>query len=591
MRRPVLVAFALAALLATPASGATEAASSVGPVGNVSIGGAPVEHEEVPPDPLEDVTLATALEGDLPAALDTPSGLVSAPDPRTPPQPNESTYAPGSELDTAPDSTFRPDRDTRRPDMLSYDDPFTPSTAPFKRLVAYDAVDPNENLYVQDETLRPVALHAQVAADGSEEQFYANFVVQLIPGRRVRIPSVGPGTRVLRAHAVRGTSPVGVRITRDGADNWFIEGDASTRARVVMELSIPRATFGGFGDPKWDDLLAPAPLPPSVARAASEVAQHLGVSRQQSPRADVEKLVSYFRSFADSDAPPGNSHDVYLDLALSKKGVCRHRAFAFMVTALGLGIPTRMVLNEAHAWVEVNDGQLWRRIDLGGAGDMQNDKSASNVPYEPPPDPFAWPAGEKSGTEMADRAREANGQRTARSGRGRSGSGGPGDALTSQALSRPGGEADEEAARQAALNGTGPNGWNGPTGPDGRPIGPNGASLNGSTDPSAPPDERPKAAVTLQLDGAAAGADLHREQALHVAGLMSADGEPCPHALVSLMLRDARTSRELTLGSLATGEDGRYEGSLVVPSGIPLGDYDVIARTAGDARCGAGVSP
>jgi hypothetical protein len=245
-----------------------------------------------------------------------------------------------------------------------------------------------------------------------------------------------------------------------------------------------------------------------------------------------------------------------------------------------------MVLNEAHAWVEVNDGQLWRRIDLGGAGDMQNDKSASNVPYEPPPDPFAWPAGEKSGTEMADRAREANGQRTARSGSGRSGSGNPGDALTSQALSRPGGEADEEAARQAALNGTGPNGS-----ANASSIGPNGAPLNGAADPNAPPDERPKAAVTLQLDGAATGADLHREQALGVSGIMTAEGEPCPHALVNLMLRDARTSRELILGSLATGEDGHYEGSLVVPSGIPLGDYDVIARTAGDARCGAGVSP
>ena len=31
------------------------------------------------------------------------------------------------------------------------------------------------------------------------------------------------------------------------------------------------------------------------------------------------------------------------DLALSQKGVCRHRAFAFLVTALYLGIPTRVV--------------------------------------------------------------------------------------------------------------------------------------------------------------------------------------------------------------------------------------------------------
>ena len=82
----------------------------------------------------------------------------------------------------------------------------------------------------------------------------------------------------------------------------------------------------------------------------------------------VAKLVAYFRSFVDSDEFPTDRDDVYLALALSKKGVCRHRAFAFLVTALGLGLPARMITNEAHAWVEVSDGSLWRRIDLGGAG-------------------------------------------------------------------------------------------------------------------------------------------------------------------------------------------------------------------------------
>jgi hypothetical protein len=28
-----------------------------------------------------------------------------------------------------------------------------------------------------------------------------------------------------------------------------------------------------------------------------------------------------------------------------------------------------------------------------------------------------------------------------------------------------------------------------------------------------------------------------------------------------------------------------------VPAGVALGDYDVVARTPGDARCAAGTSP
>ena len=43
-------------------------------------------HEFLPPDPTEDVSLAaTTLDGDLPAAVQTPSGIVTAPDPQRAP--------------------------------------------------------------------------------------------------------------------------------------------------------------------------------------------------------------------------------------------------------------------------------------------------------------------------------------------------------------------------------------------------------------------------------------------------------------------------------------------------------------------------
>ena len=149
-----------------------------------------------------------------------------------------------------------------------------------------------------------------------------------------------------------------------------------------------------------------------MQRSANEVAAKIGVSAPLSPRDDVTKLVSYFRGFTESEDPPTQSRDIYLDLALSRKGVCRHRAFAFMVTALSLGLPTRMITNEAHAWVEVHDGRLWRRIDLGGAGTTLHDPLSNNVPYDPPPDPFAWPQGATRGDDLAERARRATLRRT-----------------------------------------------------------------------------------------------------------------------------------------------------------------------------------
>src|SRR6185312_1349646 len=124
-----------------------------------------------------------------------------------------------------------------------------------------------------------------------------------------------------------------------------------------------------------------------------EVAQAIGVSRSMRPREAVRKMVDYFRSFAPSEEPPSGRGDIYLDLALSRKGVCRHRAFAFLVTALGLGVPARMVVNEAHAWVEVRGERLWQRIDLGGAaGAIEEPDSDARPVHRPPADTFGWPA-------------------------------------------------------------------------------------------------------------------------------------------------------------------------------------------------------
>lgn len=514
--------------------------------------GGPVLHEPIPPDPREDVALSVALDGDLPAAINTPRGLVSAPDPAKPVGTGDAPYAAVPKND-APGSKFRPDRDTQRPDALPYDDPFSPSTAPFKRLAAYDTVEADYTLGVRNAHTTSLAVSPTPPPDASEEQFYADMVVDLAAGRRVRIPSVGPGTRVLRARAGVGTQDIHFTLYQDGAENWFIEGDVTTRARLVMELSIPRQAFGGdFGNPTRAELHPVPALPDNVRASAAQVAAKIGVTPRTAPRETVTKLVAYFRAFQDSDDPPTGKNDIYLDLALNQKGVCRHRAFAFLVTALYLGIPTRMISNEAHAWVEVDDGRLWRRIDLGGAGRTLHDPLSSNLPYEPPADPFSWPQGSTRGDDLADRARSTptNG-----------GTAAPGD--------RGNGAGDAGAG--------GPGG----TGPGDGPGGTGGGG-GGATGPTTR-DDRPAATMTMSLGGA----DARRGAPMPVRGDVTAEGEPCGHVTVEITLR-SRGAGDLPVGSLATDERGHYEGSLVLPSSVPLGDYEVHARTLGDSRCGRG---
>ncbi len=529
-------------------------------------------HEFIPPDPGEDVTYsATTLEGDLPAAIQTPSGLATAPDPRKSPAADH-VYQ-GATTDDTPDSTYEPDRDTRRPHVENYDDPFSPATAPFKRLRAYDGVDADYSLHVRDKAL--VKLNVGGAAVAGDEPFYGDLSVDLIPGQPVRIPTVGPGARVLRMHA---NPEVPVEMLHDGADNWFVRGTTRARVHVVVELAIPRDTFGReFADVDWsalDTLTASRPIAaamgsrPAAALAGAsgarlhdaafnEVAQAVGISRAMRPREVVRKMVDYFRAFSPSEEPPNGRGDIYLDLALSKKGVCRHRAFAFLVTALGIGVPARMVVNEAHAWVEVNDGKLWHRVDLGGAAaNLENEPDPSKPAYVPPPDPYAWPATRDSGQDLADRNRD-------------------------QRQSGQGPDGDSAGDGGAATPATGNNPAPAPTA-------------------DAPDSRGPESDVGV----AAIDGDVHRGLPLHLQGQVWSAGSPCPHLRVDVLLLShaekgshgdrpangsaAPSSGGTSVGSLSTDERGRYDGAVVVPRDLALGDYDLIVQTPGDARCGAG---
>ena len=296
-------------------------------------------------------------------------------------------------------NTFTPDRDTRRPDVLRYVDPFVPSTAPFKRLVAFDAVNEKFALYTFHSHLSPLPV-VHGAAMAGEDVFYGDIPVEIGPDKHTRIPSVGPGARVLHAH-------LGVGRTRASGD-----ARARRRGQLVRRLGRDRVGASRDGardpalhvrrrasDPDWSALPSPT-VPDNVASAAKDVMTHIGIGRHLRPAENVKKMVAYFRAFVDSDRPLEASRDIYTDLALSQKGVCRHRAFAFAITALALGIPTRMVINEAHAWVEVHDATMWRRIDLGGAGRMLGEEANTAEPYAPPTDPFPWPANATRGEDL-----------------------------------------------------------------------------------------------------------------------------------------------------------------------------------------------
>lgn len=504
---------------------------------------APILHEFIEANPEEDIEVgATTPDGRMPAAVRTPSGVISAPSFGSD-GPRQVAYG-GSATPDSIDATYRIDRDTTEPRSVRYDDPFTPAVTPFKRLYAFDTVDSSLELGVGDKELHPVLVAGKLGA--LEDHFFADLFVDIAAGIPVRIPTVGPGTRLL---AVRVEPPIPLQVVRDGAENFFVIGQERRRVRLILELAAPRAAFGSeFPQVSYQSLASwVTPLPTAARAVVSDVLSRLGLSNAVPAREAISALVAHFRSFAPSEALPQaqGGPALYRELVLGKKGVCRHRAYGFVLTALGLGIPARFVRNEAHAWVEVGDGRLWRRIDLGGAAGRFDVETRSGVPpHAAPPDPYAWPEDADSGLSRAS-----------------AGTGAPG----SNGASNPAG--NPQAPAPLASTGTDPS------------VGPSSSTT--ATEHALPPEaDHPKSIVELQLNAS----EARRGMPLHVVGQVRSSGASCPSARVDIAL--VGQHGETLIGSVPTDGNGRYDSRLTVPFDVEVGDYLLRASTPGAGQCG-----
>jgi transglutaminase superfamily protein len=293
----------------------------------------------------------------------------------------------------------RPDYATRQDGTLHYAEVFNPSVVPFKRMSALDAVRSDYTLYDRDTATQEVPVGGQTSSD--RDLFWGSLVVTFGPAaerRDVAIPSVAPDMRILSYEV---DPPLRLQFAKDGADNFYVRAQDPQRGgrfRVVFLADAPSGYFApvlprGYTVGEVAAARAPVPVPARARESAQVVLERLAITRNTPLDDALDRLVDYFRGFQAGE-PPAQTDDVYLDLALSRRGVCRHRAFAFMVTANAAGIPTRYVTNEAHAFAEVwVPDRGWLRIDLGGAAlrlDVAN--AADKTLYRPHgEDPFPKP--------------------------------------------------------------------------------------------------------------------------------------------------------------------------------------------------------
>ena len=423
--------------------------------------------------------------------------------------------------------THAPDDQTGGDDHLVYNVVWDPSVAPFKRSAALDRVRPDGELNVADAARRvPVPVVGGQVAPG-REAFRGSMIVQLTPDRPTALPTPAADLRILR---VRTTPDTPVSFSRDSADNLYVQARSGGARQIRLALVVD-ARSDYFGGPDAPPDLGPAPLPEPLREEAQAVIDAIGGR-------SLAELVAWFRDFRPGSLPR-DWGDLYLDIALSKVGVCRHRSYAFVITALAAGIPARFVYNEAHAFVEVQlRDRGWRRVDLGGAAlslDLRN--PGQSAPHTPRyPDPFPKP----------------------------------------------------QAYRQSSTQGSIPGGGapaGAPPGPEpaGAPAGP-GAAPSASSDPAAAPgpaagpdpgaasalsSSTPAAAQVLDIPLELTPATSTRDKLIRLHG--EAD-QPFKPALLA-----ERGDLILHEWPLVTPRDRRFRTRIRIPAEIPPGRYRILA--------------
>ena len=331
-----------------------------------------------------------------------------------------------------------------------------------------------------------------------------------------------------------------------------------SRVHVTFDTDAPRAYFGTT-IPRVPLHSLPAevpPLPASVARRALKVAAQLGLSPKSDLRAALEALTQYFRGFVESSSPPENTGDLYLDLVHARKGLCRHRAYGFVVTAHALGIAARFVQNEAHSWVEVKlPATGFLRIDLGGAAHGLTAHSTHDRPTYVPAQPDTLPRPE---TYRESYARAAV-QNT------RAAPNGPAPAAQSATAA-----ADSFAGRWIPESSfeANPRGGNTP------------ADATASSADQAPGNT--KLPLQVSLDDRRMSA-LRGGKLVLTGRLSDSTARGVAELRVEVWIVRPSAHERMLLGVSVTDSDGYFRTSFAIPPDLDVGDYRLVVASEGDA--------
>jgi hypothetical protein len=108
------------------------------------------------------------------------------------------------------------------------------------------------------------------------------------------------------------------------------------------------------------------------------------------------------------------------------------------------------------------------------------------------------------------------------------------------------------------------------------------------TDPGAAPNAVDPAGSPTDLTVDMIDRDLFRGLPMRIRGRARAGGDECAHLRVDVVMVVEGETGERRLGSLSTDDRGVFDGAIVLPPDLPIGDHELLVTTAGAGSCGPG---
>ena len=302
-------------------------------------------------------------------------GIDPTPDP--PENPGDLTYNEGDPSDFS----YTPQRNGYGGETVCFAI-FNPSMPRLKRHIAYDSVTVDYHTYISNPNLYPLELSDVEYTN----VFVGTITIDRIADDPIPIPSVAPNANIL---SYSSDPELIFNFFKDGADIYYVSSPSDSEEVTLTFRTSADSSYFNFIIPDYltlDDIPDNVKnTPPSaVMSKAAIIIDELGLTGETNLKNIVYTLKDYFSSFTEGEILSEDEEpDLYLAIAKSKHGKCDIRSFAFFVTANSIGLPTRLVNNECHAFVEIyipTNG--WTQLDLGGLGGCDTCNPDGFEPFE-----------------------------------------------------------------------------------------------------------------------------------------------------------------------------------------------------------------